>query len=124
MFRPADWTGELLSQARAVYEHEIRARPAACAARAIPLLVVLIPSLDQIRHPGESADSLQYDLPTKLARGVLDGLGLPFVDASEALGMAGFKRSFLRVDGHLSLQGNEPIRDQILEPLAQAPGWQ
>ena len=103
------------------FEAQFRAIQADCEAHSTPLLVVLIPPVQAIRHPHPPAGSPQYDLPTRKAREVLDGLGIPCVDTTDELLKAGFERAFLRVDGHLSPLGNEVLRDCILQAIRQAP---
>ncbi|MBK7644952.1 MAG: SGNH/GDSL hydrolase family protein [Planctomycetes bacterium] len=114
MFAQQDWTTEPLAHAKTVFEEEFRAMQAACAQRHVPLTVLLIPPIEEVRHAGSAPPGLDFGLPGAQAREVLTNLGVPFVDSTAALTEAGYANTFLQIDGHLSRRGNEIARDCIL----------
>jgi len=123
MFSNADWSGELLVQATTTFESTFRAMKTDCEQHKVPLLVVLIPPIEEIRFSSAPTPGREYGLPGARARELLTRIGVEYLDCTPMLAQAGYATCFLKFDGHLSRRGNEIARDCIIRAMNQSSNW-
>jgi hypothetical protein len=122
-FDPRSWTEPFFVSARGTYREEFQRMAAACRARSIPFLVVLIPPREAVGAAGEPEGGPHFELPVTMARETLQELDIACIDTTPALAQLGAERAYFAIDGHLTPAAHQLVRDRIRDGGRQLLGW-
>jgi hypothetical protein len=125
--RPSDLVAEAWSATDAL----VGMMALECRARGVRFLVAVLPAAEQFEPaaadryraglPGVSADDLDFMLPERRLKGILEARGVPFVSLGDAFVTRGLslERLYFPVDGHWTVEGNRVAGEVIAGAVAR-----
>jgi hypothetical protein len=118
-YQAETWRLPDMLRAMQILETELRTIHDLARGAGAPVFVVLIPTSTSVGgRSGElDRDALDYELPGRRVRSLLDALGLPWVDLTESLSRHPVRETFFTYDGHLTPLGHRIAADAVLPKL-------
>lgn len=122
LFHPERWEQGELRRGFEICGAELERLASLARAQRVPVLVALMPITETVAavEAGAAAGPRDLFLPARKTAALLEALGLPFVDLTDALAAVGAERAYLPFDGHLSPPGHERVAAEIERRLGAA----
>jgi len=118
MADPQNWTQGELHRAEVIYREEFTRLAGRCSREGIPLAVMIIPRSTMVAALQEGTargieEPAGQTLAWKHARGILEDLGIRFLDLTPLLRQHPLSETFFPIDGHFTPRGHALVADAI-----------